>query len=210
MSGGDLTAPRYFVPMLRRAGAVLIAGLLVSACSGGPESGKSSATQDPSSFLAAPSNQRAMSGLLDKDGKAVGSAVLAEDRVGVRFELRVTNLPEGDHGVHIHAFGRCDPPGFDSAGGHFNPLGKVHGKLSTNGSHAGDLGNITVTKDGTGFLAFTTPHLSLAPGSATNPGTGAGLSIVLHAGADDEKTDPSGNSGARIACGVIKLLPPPV
>lgn len=196
--------------MLRRAGALLIAGLLVAACGGGPSSGKSSATQDPSSFLAAPSNQRAMAGLVEKSGKAVGSATITEDRVGVRVELRVTNLPEGDHGVHIHAFGRCEAPDFTTAGGHFNPLGKVHGKLSTTGPHAGDLGNIVVKKDGTGLLSFTTPHLSLAPGAATNPAAAGGLSIVLHAGADDEKTDPAGNSGARIACGVIKLLPPPV
>ncbi len=195
--------------MLRRAAALLIAGLLVGACAGGPSSGKSSATQDPSSFLAAPSNQRAMAGLLDKDGKAIGSALLSEDRVGVHVELRVTNLPEGDHGVHIHVFGLCEPPAFTTAGGHFNPLGKVHGKLSTNGAHAGDLGNIVVKKDGTGLLSFVTAHLSLAPGAAANPAAAGGLSIVLHAAADDEKTDPSGNSGARLACGVIKLLPPP-
>lgn len=196
--------------MLRRASALLIAGLLVGACTGGPESGKSSATQDPSSFLAAPSNQRAMAGLQDKDGKAVGSATMSEDRLGVRLELRVTNLPEGEHGVHIHVFGRCEAPDFATAGGHFNPIGKVHGKLSTNGQHAGDLGNISVKKDGTGLLAFTTPYLSLAPGAATNPAAAGGLSIVVHAAADDEKTDPTGNSGARLACGVIKLLPPPV
>jgi Cu-Zn family superoxide dismutase len=195
--------------MLRRAGALLIAALLVGACAGSPNNGKSSATQDPSSFLAAPSNQRAMAGLLDKDGKAVGSATLAEDRVGVRVELRVTNLPEGDHGVHIHVFGRCEPPDFASAGGHFNPIGRVHGKHSTNGPHAGDLGNISVKKDGTGLLAFTTPHLNLSPGAATNPAAAGGLSIVIHADPDDERTDPSGNSGARIACGLLKLLPPP-
>ncbi len=195
--------------MLRRASTVLIAGLLVGACGGGPDSGKSAATQDPSSFLAAPSNQRAMAGLVDKDGKPVGSALLTEDRLGVRVEIRVVNLPEGEHGVHIHAFGRCEAPDFTSAGGHFNPLGKVHGKLSTTGPHAGDLGNIAVRKDGTGLLAFTTPHLSLAPGAPTNPAAAGGLSIVVHAGPDDEKSDPAGNSGARIACGLIKLLPPP-
>lgn len=205
-----MTAPRYFVPMLRRAAAVLIAALVVGACGGGPDSGKSTATQDPSSFLAAPSNQRAMAGLQDKDGKAVGSAVLAEDRLGVRVELRVTNLPEGEHGVHLHAFGRCEAPEFATAGGHFNPLGKVHGKLTTSGPHAGDLGNIVVNKDGTGLLSVMTPNLSLAPGAATNPTASGGLSIVLHAGKDDEKTDPAGSSGARIACGLIKLLPPPV
>jgi Cu-Zn family superoxide dismutase len=106
-------------------------------------------------------------------------------------------------------FGRCEPPDFASAGGHFNPIGRVHGKHSTNGPHAGDLGNISVTKDGTGLLAFTTPHLNLSPGAATNPAAAGGLSIVIHADPDDERTDPSGNSGARIACGLLKLLPPP-
>lgn len=182
---------------------------LTAACSGSPTNGKSSATSDPNGFLAAASNQRAMAGLVDKDGKAVGSATLSEDRVGVRIDLRVTNLPEGKHGVHIHAFGRCEAPDFATAGGHFNPLGRVHGTLTTTGPHAGDLGNVEVRKDGTGLLSFTTPHLSLAPGAATNPAA-AGLAIVIHEKEDDQKTDPSGNSGNRIACGVLKLLPPPV
>lgn len=195
--------------MLRRAAALVSVGLLAAACGGGPASGKSSATQDPSSFLAAPTNQRAQAGLLDKDGKGVGSASFAEDRVGVRVELRVVGLPEGKHGVHIHAVGKCEGPAFDSAGGHFNPAGKVHGMLSTNGPHAGDLGNLEVKKDGTGLLSVVTPQLTLAPGASTNIAGAGGLAIVVHAQADDEKTDPSGNSGARIACGIIKALPPP-
>lgn len=195
--------------VIRRAAALALALTLVAACGGSAYNGKSSATPDPNAFLAAPSNQRAMAGLLDKDGKAVGSATLSEDRVGVRIDLRVTNLPEGKHGVHIHAFGRCEVPDFTTAGGHFNPLGKVHGTLTTTGPHAGDLGNLEVKKDGTGLLSYISPHLSLAPGAATNPAA-AGLAIVIHEKEDDQKTDPSGNSGNRIACGVLKLLPPPV
>ena len=195
--------------MLRQGAALLAAGLIGAACAGGPTAGKSAATQDPSSFLAAPTNQRAMSGLLDKDGKAVGSATLSEDRIGLRVELRVVGLPEGLHGVHVHAVGKCDGPEFTTAGVHFNPAGKVHGTLSTNGPHAGDLGNLEVKKDGTGLLSVTTPHLSLVPGASTNVAASGGLAIVVHAQADDEKTDPTGNSGARIACGVIKALPPP-
>lgn len=194
--------------MFRQGAAILAAGILAAACGGGPASGKSTATQDPSSHLAAPTNQRAMSGLLDKDGKAVGSATLSEDRVGLRLELRVVGLPEGFHGVHVHAVGKCEGPEFTTAGAHFNPAGKVHGTLSTNGPHAGDLGNLEVKKDGTGLLSVTTPHLSLVPGASTNVAASGGLAIVIHAQKDDEKTDPTGNSGARIACGVIKALPP--
>lgn len=195
--------------MLRRLAAILAAGLLAAACGGGPASGKSSATQDPSSFLAAPTNQRAQAGLLDKDGKGVGSASLREDRVGLHVELRVVGLPAGLHGVHVHAVGKCEGPEFTTAGGHFNPASKVHGTLSANGPHAGDLGNLEVKKDGTGLLSVTTPHLSLVPGASTNVAASGGLAIVVHAQADDEKTDPSGNSGARIACGIIKALAPP-
>jgi len=194
--------------MLRRASALVIAALLAAGCGGSAASGKSSATQDPSSFLAAPSNQRAMAGLADKDGRAVASASFAEDRVGVRVELRVAGLPEGKHGVHVHAVGKCDGPAFETAGGHFNPAAKVHGTLSTNGPHAGDLGSIEVKKDGTGLLSMVTPHLSLSPGASSNIAASGGLAIVVHAQEDDEKTDPSGNSGGRIACGVIKVLPP--
>lgn len=197
--------------MVRRAGALALVAVLVTACgagSPGPASGKSSATQDPSSFLAAASNQRAQAGLINKDGSTIGTAAFFEDRVGVRVDLRVTGMTEGLHGVHIHAFGRCEPPEFASAGGHYNPLGKVHGNLSTNGPHAGDLGNLQVGSDGKGFLSRTTPHLSLAPGAATNFAAAGGLSVVLHAGPDDDKTDPAGNSGGRVACGLIKLLPP--
>jgi Cu-Zn family superoxide dismutase len=194
--------------MLRTAALLLLAGAAAAAC-GSPASGKSSATQDPSSFLAAPSNQRAMAGLLDKDGKAVGSATIAEDRVGVRIDLRVVSLPPGKHGVHVHAVGKCEGPAFETAGGHFNPAGKVHGTLSTNGPHAGDLGNIEVKQDGTGLLSVVNPHLSLSPGASSNIAASGGLAIVVHADPDDEKTDPSGNSGARIACGLIKALPPP-
>lgn len=195
--------------MLRGAAAILAAGILAAACAGGPDSGKSSATQDPSSFLAAPSNQRAQAGLLDKDGKGVGTAALSEDRVGLRIELRVVGLPEGLHGVHVHAVGKCEGPEFTTAGGHFNPASKVHGALSTNGPHAGDLGNLEVKKDGSGFLSVLSPHLSLAPGASTNVAGSGGLAIVVHAQADDEKTDPTGNSGGRIACGIIKALAPP-
>lgn len=190
--------------MPRRAAVLILAGLLAAGCTGSPASGMSSATQDPRTFLAAPTSQRATAGLLDKDGKSVGFATFAEDRLGVRVELHVFGLPEGKHGAHVHAAGKCEGPAFESAGGHFNPAGKVHGTLSTNGPHAGDLGNLVVKKDGTGILSVLNPHLSLAPGASANVTASGGLAIVVHAQEDDERTDPSGNSGGRIACGIIK------
>jgi Cu-Zn family superoxide dismutase len=116
----------------------------------------------------------------------------------------VNNLPPGKHGFHIHAVGKCDPPDFQSAGGHFNPFGKKHGLKNPEGPHAGDLPNLEVGPDGKGKLETTVGGLTLGKeGLATLFGSN-GTAVVIHAGPDDEKTDPAGNSGARIACGVIK------
>lgn len=187
--------------------AIASAGLLVvAACSGGPESGKSSATPDPEPFLAAMTAERAQAGLTNAQAAAVGIATFQEDRLGVRVDLSVRGLPAGKHGVHVHAVGKCEPPAFTTAGGHFNPAGRVHGTLSTNGPHAGDLGNLEVKADGTGTATFFTPHLSTGPANPNSVLLGGGLSIVVHASADDDKTDPSGNSGDRIACGLIKKI----
>lgn len=190
-----------------RLAALGVVCALALACTGGPESGKSQATPDPSSFLAAPSAPRATAGLLDRAGKTVGLIEFREDRVGVQIEMKVLGLPPGMHGVHIHAVGRCEAPAFTTAAGHFNPANKTHGFSSAGGPHAGDLGNIEVKPDGTGEATLRTPHLSLAPGASNSPLVGGGLSIVVHANADDDKTDPSGNSGDRIACGLVKATP---
>ena len=140
--------------------------------------------------------------LKDKDGKPVGSATLIETAEGVRIAVTGRRLPPGDHGVHIHAVGQCQPPTFDSAGGHFNPTGKQHGLQNPAGPHAGDLPNMKVAPFGEGGIDVTTKALRLSPGPGSLLG-GQGTAIVIHAAADDGKTDPTGNSGARIACGVI-------
>ncbi|MGH2499878.1 MAG: superoxide dismutase family protein [Candidatus Limnocylindria bacterium] len=192
--------------MMRALAASFVVALAVAACGGGPESGKSDATPDPNSFVAAATANRAQAGLANAQGSAVGSATIVEDRVGVHITLNVANLPPGKHGVHVHAAGKCEPPAFTTAGGHFNPDGKQHGALNPQGPHAGDLGNIDVDERGNGTLRVTSSRLSLGPGASNSLLVGGGLSIVVHAGPDDEKTDPAGNSGDRIACGLIKRI----
>jgi len=140
--------------------------------------------------------------LKDKDGKDVGRATLIETAEGVRIAVTGYRLPPGTHGFHIHAAGACQPPAFDSAGAHFNPAGKKHGKLNPEGAHAGDLPNLVVAASGEAGLDVTTKAVTLGPGPTSLLGP-AGTSLVVHAAPDDEKTDPTGNSGARIACGVV-------
>jgi len=140
--------------------------------------------------------------LKDKEGKDVGVATLIQMPEGVRVAVTGYRLPPGTHGLHIHAVAQCQPPDFASAGGHFNPAGKQHGQLNPAGPHAGDLPNLVVAESGEGGIDITTKAVALDPGP-TSLLEGKGTSIVIHAAPDDEKTDPTGNSGARIACGVI-------
>lgn len=140
--------------------------------------------------------------LKDKDGKDVGVATLIQTDEGVRIAVTGYRLPPGTHGLHIHAVGLCEPPEFTSAGGHFNPTGKQHGRMNPAGPHAGDLPNLVVAASGEAGLDVTTKAVTLGPGP-TSLFLDKGTSLVIHASPDDEKTDPAGNSGARIACGVI-------
>jgi Cu-Zn family superoxide dismutase len=135
-------------------------------------------------------------------GQTVGTANFAQLGSGVRIVMDVRGLPPGLHGVHIHEMGKCEGPAFTTAGGHFNPNGKQHGALNPQGSHAGDLPNINIAADGSGRLETTTEQISLLSG-ANALYDADGSAIVVHAAADDFRTDPTGNSGARIACGVI-------
>ena len=141
--------------------------------------------------------------LKDKDGKQVGVATLIETPEGVRVALTGYRLPPGGHGLHVHAVGRCDPPEFTSAGAHFNPGGKQHGRMNPAGPHAGDLPNLVAAASGEAGLDVTTKAFTLSPGPNSLLGE-KGTALVVHANPDDDKTDPTGNSGGRIACGVIR------
>ena len=140
--------------------------------------------------------------LKDKDGKQVGVATIIETPEGVRVAVTGYRLPPGGHGLHIHAVGRCDPPEFTTAGAHFNPGNKQHGKQNPAGPHAGDLPNLMVAASGEGGIDVTTRAFTLSPGPNSLLGD-KGTALVVHANPDDDKTDPTGNSGTRIACGVI-------
>jgi Cu-Zn family superoxide dismutase len=141
--------------------------------------------------------------LKDAQGKSVGSVILSQEGehlIGVQLALH--DLPPGEHGIHFHQNAKCDAPDFKSAGPHFNPEGKKHGFESPEGHHAGDVKNITVDAQGKAGLRFRTGDVDLGTDSHSLFSNG-GTAIVIHAKADDYKTDPSGNSGDRIACGVI-------
>ena len=140
--------------------------------------------------------------LLGPSGELRGTASLAQTAQGTSVTANITGLPPGSYGIHLHAIGKCEAPGFTSAGGHFNPAMKQHGRDNPMGAHAGDLPNVTVGADGKGRVDYEIAGLRLAGGP--DPLLDAdGAAVVLHAGPDDYKTDPAGNSGARIACGVL-------
>jgi len=138
--------------------------------------------------------------LRDAEGREVGRARWREDVAGVLLELDVQGLPPGAHGIHLHAVGVCQGPDFASAGPHWNPLGRQHGFENPRGYHLGDLWNLEVGPDGRGRYSARLPGRTLAPG---RPHSVRGRALVLHAQPDDYRTDPAGNSGARIACGVV-------
>ena len=143
--------------------------------------------------------------LKTSDGKDAGTATFRETMGGkLRIKLDLKNLPEGDHAVHIHQNPVCDAPDFKGAGGHFNPDKKQHGTKNPMGHHNGDLPeNVAVGMDGTVQKSFTVDYLSLDPNSPNSIVANGGTAIMVHGKADDMVTDPTGNAGNRIACGVI-------
>jgi Cu-Zn family superoxide dismutase len=155
------------------------------------------------SAVCARAAETAHANIVDSTGKSVGTATLKQTSSGVEIKASLSNLPPGTHGMHIHAVGKCDPPDFKSAGGHFNPDMKKHGMNNPDGMHAGDLPNIEVGADGKAKVKVTAAHVTLASGDHSLFHDG-GTSLVIHEKADDYMTDPSGNSGNRIACGVIE------
>jgi len=146
----------------------------------------------------APAGRSATAPLRTAAGADVGTVTATETANGIQVRIDARGMPAGVHGAHVHTTGRCDAPDFTTAGGHWNPTSKQHGTSNPAGPHAGDAPNLTIGADGTGSLTVELP-------SGTMDGLldADGAAFVIHANADDYKTDPSGNSGGRIACGVF-------
>ena len=146
-----------------------------------------------------PAAERAAADLKTADGAAAGKATAATINGRVTLTLQVQGLPPGQHGAHVHMTGKCDAPKFESAGGHWNPADAQHGPDAPAGQHAGDMPNLVVDDNGRGTLEYELKGATFA-GLMDDDGS----AMVVHASADDQKTDPSGNSGDRIACGIFK------
>lgn len=179
--------------MFRSSCAALLAATL-AACTSADNTGD----VDAGNAAAAPV---ASATLLAPDGSPRGSATLTAAGDGLELHIAATNLPAGPHGLHLHAIGKCDAPDFTTAGPHLNPHAKQHGTENPQGTHLGDLPNLVAGADGkaalTARLGGTRAELDGLLFDAD------GTAIVVHATADDYRTDPSGNSGARIACGTL-------
>lgn len=173
---------------------VLLMALALAACGqSAPDSrrGSEAATQAFKQGFTGP--------IVDLGGRKIGTIAGTPGEKGLVVRFEVTGLAPGPHAIHLHSAGRCEPPGFDSSGPHWNPAGRQHGLDNPRGAHDGDWDNLEVAPDGSGRSDRMIPRWH-------NKIPESGLSLVIHAGKDDERTDPDGNSGERIACGVV--IPP--
>jgi Cu-Zn family superoxide dismutase len=156
-------------------------------------------TPPPAAAQESKAGESVKASLQDAKGQPVGEATFEQTPHGVLIKGAFSNLPPGSHAIHIHEAGKCEGPEFKTAGGHFNPNKKAHGMMAAGGKHEGDLPNLFVGQDGkVQFEIFA--HQGLTVKSLQDAD---GSSVVVHAKADDHKTDPAGDAGGRIACGII-------
>ena len=151
----------------------------------------------------AASAQSGKATLKDAGGKDVGSAQLSQTPHGVLVRLTLKGVPAGEHAFHIHQTGKCEAP-FTTAGGHFNPGGKKHGVMAHDGPHAGDMPNLHVPSDGSLAIEVVNAAVTLEKNKPNSLYKPEGTALIIHAGKDDYKTDPTGDAGGRIACGVVE------
>jgi Cu-Zn family superoxide dismutase len=147
--------------------------------------------------------QTAKAALQSADGKEAGSVTLTQTPSGVLLSLTVKGLPPGEHAFHVHAVGKCEAP-FTSAGGHFNPGNKKHGLLAAEGAHAGDMPNLHIPASGDLTIEVHNPMITLEKDKPNSLFDADGSAVIIHAGKDDYKSDPTGEAGGRIACGVVQ------
>jgi superoxide dismutase, Cu-Zn family len=147
--------------------------------------------------------QTATAALKNANGGDLGTAEMTQTPAGVLIKLSVKGLPPGDHAFHVHAAGKCEPP-FESAGPHFNPANKKHGLMAADGPHAGDMPNLHVPAGGELVIEVLNSNVTLEKGKPNSVLDTDGSTVIIHAGVDDYKTDPAGNAGGRIGCGVIQ------
>ena len=178
--------------------AAAVPMLAMSAC--GSEQSTASNTMSPKGAAA---GEVVSAMLADKDGKGHGEVLIASGTDGLMVNVMAEGMKPGTYGVHIHTTGKCEGPDFKSAGGHWNPFGKAHGLESGGGGHAGDLPNLVIAEGGTGAISFTVKHATMSGEGGLMDADGA--AFMIHAGPDDMKSDPAGNSGDRIVCGVFAV-----
>ncbi|MCJ7842566.1 superoxide dismutase family protein [Lederbergia sp. NSJ-179] len=178
---------------------LLVTGMMMGACGSGEEA----IPQVDEEAIPVSGQADVHVKMMNTEEKEVGKATLKETEEGVKIHLQAEGLEPGTKAIHIHETGVCEAPDFQSAGGHFNPGGKEHGFQNPKGFHAGDLPNIEIEEDGTINVVITAPNLTLKQGEKNSLLDEDGSALVIHEKADDYKTDPAGNAGDRIVCGVI-------
>lgn len=164
--------------------------------------GLTGCTTAPNSGIRETEGTRLSTNARDADGRILARATAAEIGDGIRVRVEAAGLAPGAYAAHVHGIGRCEAPGFTSAGPHWNPTSRQHGKDNPAGMHKGDLPNLTVGADGRGSFEFTIAAARISGGEGSLLDAD-GAAVMIHASPDDYRTDPTGNAGARIACGVL-------